>query len=437
MSIYSNDPPPPDRLGSGRIVKTIQLEPSQVLSLLKNTHFVDVIPNQPHNPLPQKVSSDGTMLISTTSKSFLRESRKQGTILITTNSVFGTTILLVKEVHRSVRPANDLMPIHYFLDNWPGCTKDEFLSRNYVKAGKQTLLQRFRYVVPKSLPWHWIVPKQTVDKLFVCDVSFVSEIINARKASSLYTTGKSPHFLCYYPVVDSENNLSNILIEQCDMCMSNYFRIFERSEKTLQSYLVQSLLALAVMQSEFKMIHNDMFVYNLSVKKVRDHTLWNSKKMLDYDWLEYDVSGQKIWMKSPEYIVKVTGFGFSASFETPGGAVRNDMYSGELEEVGMWSSYTEKSDIMTLLLDFMINYECVAAERCIRKISDHYGFSSIDYMLEQILVRGANYRIDTNYLDGLEMGWVLGLLMEECDSEIVRLDKPVCDTIMSIKIIET
>lgn len=425
----TTNPPPCDGIGSGRIVKTIRLEPSHVLEIIRNTHIVDSMENQPTNPLPQNMQTGGTMTISTTANSFLRESRREGTILITNNSILGTIILLVKEVQRIARPNEDLMEINKFLNQWPGCSKKEFLNRNYVKAGKDTLLQRYRYVIPKSLPWHWIFPRRTPEGLYVSDVSFVAETLNSRKASSLLINMKSPHFIAYYPVLDSSNNISNILIEQCDMCMSTDFRTTGRPEKKLQSYLIQSLLAIRAMQNEFKMVHNDLFVYSLSVKRVRMHTLWSGEVMKNYAWWQYG----DIYIERPTYIVKFTNFGFASSFRTPGGIVRNDIYSKELEEVGMMSSYAPQSDIMTLLIDFMENYECDAATSCLQDIAIRYSFANVESMLEQVLVRGANYRINPAMLPNLTIDWVIDTFLKHCLPLVATRTKPDIDTILQIE----
>lgn len=406
--------------GTGRVIKLARIEPDTLINCLKNIGFVSSILDQPENPLVHHLEN-GNMLISTTSKT--KNIGNEGTLLITNNTQLGTITLVVKEVNQSIRPVKDLMPIQDFLDTCGGCTKSEFLKRNYVKAGKNTLLQRFRYVIPNSLIWHQIQPVR-VDGLYVCDIGFIAEMLNSRKASSLFTTEKSPHFMCYYPLVNPTENVSHILIEQCDMCMANDFRIHGRSESKMQTYLIQTLLAVRTMQAEFKMIHNDLFVYNLTVKRIRGNLKWKSKTMSEYTWWKYDLGEQSVYLKQPENIVKLTGFGFASSFDDGGGILRRDIAHGDLVDVGMWSTYTPQSDIMTLLFDFIDNYECKAAQMCVDDISKRYGFIDINDLRSCILVTGTNYRIDATYIADLDIDWVIENMIGHCYDTIVTHDPP-------------
>jgi serine/threonine protein kinase len=80
---------------------------------------------------------------------------------------------------------------------------------------------------------------------------------------------------------------------------------------------VQVIHAIAVLQERYQIVHGDLKTPNILVEYVTSATMWQGKRIQDYDYFEYIVGNKSIYMKATPVIVKITDYGLSQKYSDP------------------------------------------------------------------------------------------------------------------------
>jgi hypothetical protein len=276
--------------------------------------------------------------------------------------------------------------------------------------------------------WDDIKPQQTPAGLYVAQVHFVSESVNSQMLSALYTQGRCPHFLAYYQSLGPEDQLTYILVQHSDMTLpSRYVTGVARPSTIVETgYMIQVLVALRAMQTTYRMMHNDLFLYSVTLNYLNATTRWNGNDLITPEYWAYPShDGKKrFYIPRTPMIVKISELGFSSSFIVPGGIVRSDIYIGGLQESGMPSEYHPQCDVMTFLLDFYHSYSCECARKCIDFIAKSFDYESASTMCDDILILGESYRIRTDKLPRLNAAFLLDNVDKFCSADAVQTAIP-------------
>jgi serine/threonine protein kinase len=80
------------------------------------------------------------------------------------------------------------------------------------------------------------------------------------------------------------------------------------------SIIVQTLHAVGCIQHYYNIVHGDLHLANVFYENVTSETMFNGKCVVDYDYFEYVVHGQSMYIPRPNQIIKIGDWGFSVKY---------------------------------------------------------------------------------------------------------------------------
>lgn len=86
---------------------------------------------------------------------------------------------------------------------------------------------------------------------------------------------------------------------------------------TSEHVYIQCLHAIAVYQKYFQIVHGDLHDDNIFVEYVTNDTMWNGKKLLDYEVWEYKVGDRSVYLPRTNCIVKIGDWGLACKYSEP------------------------------------------------------------------------------------------------------------------------
>jgi serine/threonine protein kinase len=129
-----------------------------------------------------------------------------------------------------------------------------------------------------------------------------NEILHMEKINKIITANMSPNFPYLYNYTWCNNSDSLLLfMEYFDMTLLTFY-LRERSSELHYNILFQLLAAVNIMQTVLKMVHNDLTLTNIMVKKVRPGG----------HWIFY-IGKTKYYIPNLGYIVIILDFGMAES----------------------------------------------------------------------------------------------------------------------------
>jgi len=167
---------------------------------------------------------------------------------------------------------------------------------------------------------------------YICENHAFSEYLIGLLMGQLAKSGKSMNFIrmdamvtCADPVDDPEVHapMTYTFMERISGSVKSLASDEGLTEEELRSIVIQTLHAIVVYQREYKVMHNDLHPGNVMYVKVTEETMWNDKRLMDYDYIQYDIrdlsdgSVDTFYLPRPAYIVKIGDFGFSCKYSSP------------------------------------------------------------------------------------------------------------------------
>jgi hypothetical protein len=342
-------------------------------------------------------------------REYRNNSKNVMTVYISSTRWYGPVRYILKSIHRCLRLPRDNMTLEDLEhESEYRINREEFIKANRRKlvTSDVVLRQYERFIVPGLLNWGDIKPTEMAGGVSLCSVGVVSECLNGKMAGSLYVHKKCIHFIPFFPLFDDTNNLSYAISQHCD---SNLLTKLNQSLENDLEYIVQVMFSLYKMQTEFKMMHNDLFVHNVLLQNVAPNIKWNRKSICHADHWRYSYihNGQskQIFIKRTYHMVKIGEFGFACSYCDVGGVARKDVYTGTYPTLP--SRFSPQCDIMSFLNNLFIDFQSVTALICLERICHLFDYICVDEMLSDILVPGDSYRILPDKLEGLDAALLL------------------------------
>ena len=186
------------------------------------------------------------------------------------------------------------------------------------------------------------------DGSIVCQQAY-TEFIISLLMGNVYRSGKSINFIdtfYFATCVDESKKFSQYTF--MELIDGGSIQGKEDIYKNhLDNLAIQTLHAIGVYQAE-KIVHNDLHIGNIFIKKVDDDMVWGGNKVNDATHFEYQIDGVSIWIPASPYIVKIADWGFGCKYSTPV-ILNEDVMSPGIDQVsGAWmpNFYSESYDVI-------------------------------------------------------------------------------------------
>lgn len=174
---------------------------------------------------------------------------------------------------------------------------------------------------------------------YICESESFSELVTAVYAGKLYRDGICANFFNTYSMFTCLN--SDDLEEESDFATYHQYTFMDKIDGDLNKYktciacdkyaeenkrissdiingiYVQSIFAIAAYQQIYNISHNDLHTGNLFVEFVTPKTIFNNKKVADYDYYHYSIEGKDIYIPAIPVLAKIGDFGLSVKYKKP------------------------------------------------------------------------------------------------------------------------
>ncbi len=223
------------------------------------------------------------------------------------------------------------------------------------------------------------------------------------------------------------------MVQHCDASLATEAK--KSTKVKVDNYFLQVLIGLRKIQQYFKMVHNDLFLYSIVIQRIKANSKWYGQSVSEAKFWSYPYKNGKkrFYLYANRSLVKISDLGFACSFIKPGGVMRNDIFKGELNDIGMYNTYEPQCDIMNILMDLYQNYQCQAGMKCLDFIADHYKYKNVKDMLEDVLLPGQHYRIKKDKLKGLTAEFLLDHTPEFCTPNVILYERPYLGPILRME----
>ncbi len=157
---------------------------------------------------------------------------------------------------------------------------------------------------------------------YLCDNSVYTELINGLLASQLASNEICPNYGSIVDMIMCRQNASVeqfIFMEKLDNDFNEEFSanrpMYDRHSEFYDSYLVQLAVAFAVLQREYKMVHNDAHFGNIMAAK--PPSVWRGQDLSSADYFHYNVSGTDFYVPATPIIPKLVDWGKACKYSPP------------------------------------------------------------------------------------------------------------------------
>jgi len=86
------------------------------------------------------------------------------------------------------------------------------------------------------------------------------------------------------------------------------------------------------LMQKYKIIHNDLHTKNIFIELITDTTMYNEKRLIDYDYFEYKYDNKSLYIPRPSYITRIGDFGYSCKFSSPK-ILNKDIVNYEFDDI--------------------------------------------------------------------------------------------------------
>lgn len=230
--------------------------------------------------------------------------------------------------------------------------KGHFGAVYLIKINNEKLKGKIKIpVVLKSTVVSNEIIRKPRDSKYVTD-PFSNEIINSTLVSNLFSQGLCPHFPLFFGFFLCKNKLEEvvkkggydqdiivnakpltgyILIEALDSNLqsSNDVKIkgyrqllrqgMENNARTLKNIAFQVIFAIAKMQEQYALMHNDLHEGNIVIALTKDNPyIWNGINLNTPDsFLKYKIGRKRFFLQNRYVLAKISDFGLSGAFGYP------------------------------------------------------------------------------------------------------------------------
>jgi len=151
---------------------------------------------------------------------------------------------------------------------------------------------------------------------YFCDEMYTEYLIGLL-AAKIRRDGKSPHFIDVFdmiicPSLGDKSSKIYTFMEYIDIL----------DDDDTKSCVIPTSTNIAIFHSLYllqkqKINHNDLHTGNIFVERIKNDTIYNGVKLVDYDYFEYRYNGKSVYIPRPDCMIRIGDFGYSCKYDNP------------------------------------------------------------------------------------------------------------------------
>jgi len=163
---------------------------------------------------------------------------------------------------------------------------------------------------------------------YICLSNNYTEVLISLLVSEFVKLGNCIHFVLCYSLVTCRDETQIYFMEKMEKSLEDM--IYEEDIVPEISHIFSVYAGIYAMTTLLNIEHNDLGFRNILVKKASDIKI-GEETLEDYDYLQYNIGNSSYFFKIPEYICKISDFGYAHKYSRPKilrHQIMSNMYKG-------------------------------------------------------------------------------------------------------------
>jgi serine/threonine protein kinase len=164
---------------------------------------------------------------------------------------------------------------------------------------------------------------------YVCLSNNYTEVLISLLVSELVKKGNCIHFVMCYSLITCKDETQVYFMEKMDKSLEDM--VYEEEYVPEMSQLFSIYAGIYAMTTLLNVDHNDLGFRNILVKLSSNIKADDNSVLSDYDYIQYNIGNLSYYFRMPEYICKISDFGYAHKYSRPKilrHQIMSNMYKG-------------------------------------------------------------------------------------------------------------
>ena len=220
-----------------------------------------------------------------------------------------------------------------FSMTFPGMGKKRYVAKRTSGVNHESCLTDYEKDYEKNDEGGGIV--SVPEQGYVCESETYSEYIIGVLVGELYRKKECINFIDTFDFATCKKPISYqyVFMEQIDADLQSIHSAALGTIKNGMSIVIQILFAIAMYQTKYKLVHNDLHLGNVFIEYITPTTTFDGNTLADADYFYYEIGDEKIYLPYSPYIVKIGDWGMACKYSDPmvlNEAVIDDNFGGSM-----------------------------------------------------------------------------------------------------------